>query len=675
MPTLPSLRGFLSPALALAAALALTIAVPNGAFAAPGDLDTTFGTGGKVTVDRGYWEEGQDLALQADGRIVTVGTNREAEYLSSDFSVMRHNADGSVDTSFGSGGETVTDFAGGEDRAHGVALQSDGKVLVAGESGESEGGCCSFTVARYNADGSLDTGFGTGGRVLTGFGLDGSGGVARAIAVQPDGKIVAAGQGAAGLGDLRFAVARYNPDGSPDTGFGTDGYVLTPFAGGGSGYDLALQPDGRIVVAGDTGGPSGPNDFALARYTTDGSLDSTFGTGGTVTTVLSSAPGFAGDDSARGVAVQSDGRIVAAGYSAYDFALARYTSSGTLDPAFDTDGIVTTDFNGGADGAFDLALQSDGRIVAVGQANTDFALVRYTTGGSLDTGFGTGGRTTTDMGFGFFDEAHAVAVQPDGRIVAYGNNGDDRALARYLGGTGTPPPPPPTGVDLSVTKTGTGTVSIGDRATYTVTVTNNSTTATATGVSLTDTFTGPAGTVISATPSQGTCTTAVSCALGTLAPGAKATVTVVAEPRATGTLTERASVTATQTDPTPANNSATVTTTVNNSRGCTRIGTSGNDTITGTYGTDVICGLGGDDTINASYGTDTAYGNHGNDRVDGGFNDDTLNGGPGNDNLIGNYGNDRLNTVDNVSGNDTANGGFGTDTCTTDTGDTRLSCP
>ncbi|KKD06050.1 calcium-binding protein [Streptomyces sp. WM6386] len=646
-----------------AAALALVVALPGSALAAPGDLDTTFGTGGRVNVYGGYWDEGQDLALQADGKIVTVGSNRQAEYLSSEFSVMRHNADGSFDTSFGDNGETVTDFAGGEDRAHAVALQPDGKIVVAGESGATEGGCCLFTVARYNADGSLDTGFGTGGRVVSDVGS-----VARGVAVQPDGKIVAAGQGIAGPGDLRFMVARYNADGSPDTGFGTGGYTLTPFEGGGSAHDLALQPDGRIVLAGETGGPSGPNDFALARYTAAGGLDTGFGTGGTVRTVLSSAPGFLGDDSARGVAVQSDGKIVAAGYSAYDFALVRYTGSGALDPAFATDGVVTTDFGGNADGAFDLALQTDGRIVAVGQANTDFAVARYTTAGSLDTGFGTGGKKTTDMGFGYFDEAHAVAVQPDGRIVVFGNNGDDRALARYLGGNAT-------GVDLSVTKTGTATVSIGDRATYTVTVTNNSTATSATGVTLSDTFTGPAGTVISATPSQGTCTTAVSCALGTLAPGAKATVKVVAEPRATGTLTERASATATQTDPATANNTATVTTTVNNARGCTRIGTSGNDTLTGTYGTDVICGLGGDDTINASYGNDTAYGDYGNDRVDGGFNDDTLYGGPGNDNLIGSYGNDRLNTVDSVSGNDTANGGMGTDTCTTDTGDTRISCP
>lgn len=429
MPTLPSLRGSLRVASALAAALALVVAVPNPALAAPGDLDTTFGTDGKVLVDTGYWAEGQDVALQADGRIVTVGSHRPTEYLSSDFSVMRHNPDGSLDTTFGDGGETVTDFAGGEDRAHAVALQPVGdevKIVVAGESGDSESsGCCVFTVARYNADGSLDTGFGTGGRVATDLS-----GVARAVIVQPDGKIVAAGQRAAGPGDLRFAVARYNPDGTPDSTFGTDGRVLTPFDGGGSGHDLALQPDCKIVVVGNAGAPTGPTGFALARYNTDGSLDSTFGTEGRVTTVFSAEPGFIGEEAARGVALQSDGRIVAAGYSGSDFALARYTADGVLDPAYGDGGRVITDFNGNGDGAYDLALQPDGRAVAVGLASTDFGVARYNVDGSLDTGFGTGGRKTTDMGF--FDVANAVALQPDGKIVAYGNYGDDRALARYL---------------------------------------------------------------------------------------------------------------------------------------------------------------------------------------------------------------------------------------------------
>ncbi|MEU6371983.1 calcium-binding protein [Streptomyces sp. NPDC046909] len=646
-------------ALRAAVAFALVLAVPGSALAAPGDLDATFGSGGKVTVPNGLAVGTGDVVVQGDGKIVTVRSSQ-----SFDFSVMRHNADGSLDTAFGAGGEARLDMDGGEDVAEGVALQNDGKIVVVGRHQETEdefAGCCWLTVSRFNADGSVDTSFG-GGDGWVSPGLAGGAEDAAGVAVQDDGKILA---GAAAGGS--FALVRYDTSGNPDTSFGDgDGVVFTSFSeeGGAVARDMVLQSNGKIVLAGYSGETS--FDFALARYLPDGSLDTGFGGDGKVTTDLG---GYNWGDS---VAVQSTGKILMSGWSGEDFTLVRYNLAGTLDGGFGTGGVVTTDF-GPSSTVYDLAVQPDDRILAAGAAGGDFALARYQADGTADTGFASGGRTTTD--FGAYDTVGALALQTDGKIVAFGDTGEDRALARYLGGTGTPPPPPPTGVDLSVTKTGTGTVSIGDRATYTVTVTNNSATTNATGVTLTDALTGPAGTVISATPSQGTCTTAVSCALGTLAPGAKATVTVVAEPRATGTLTEKATVTATQTDPATANNSATVTTTVNNSRGCTRIGTSGNDTITGTYGTDVICGLSGDDTINASYGNDTAYGNYGNDRVDGGLNDDTLNGGPGNDNLIGNYGNDRLNTVDSVSGNDTANGGYGTDTCTTDTGDIRLSCP
>ncbi|MGI5379127.1 calcium-binding protein [Streptomyces sp. CA-251387] len=667
MSIIASLRGSLRAATALAAALAFVVTVPHDAFAAPGDLDPTFGTGGRVSIPTSTQAEGEDVAVQPDGKIVSVGWEQR---FGADFALMRHNPDGSVDTSFGGGdGEVLTDIEGGDDVAQGVALQPDGKIVVVGRHQETDdefAGCCWFTVARYNSDGSVDTSFG-GGDGWVSPGLAGGAEDSAGVAVQPDGKIVAAAY-AGGW----FAVVRYLSDGSPDSAFGGgDGVAVTSFSevGGAVPRDMALQPNGKIVVAGYAGETS--FDFALARYNSDGSLDTTFGGDGKVTTDLG------GYNWGETVVVQSTGKIVMSGPSGDDFTLVRYNLDGSRDATFGTNGVVTTDF-GTSSAVHDLMLQPDDLIVAGGAAGGDYALARYHADGTLDTGFGTNGRTTTDFGPG--DRVRSLALQSDGKIVAFGHNNDGlRALARYLGGEGTPPPPPPpAGVDLSVTKTGTGSVSIGDRATYTVTVTNNSTTTSATGISLTDTVTGPAATVISATPGQGSCTTSATgatCALGTLAAGARTTVTVVVEPRATGTLTDRATVSAAQTDPDTANNTTTSPTTVNNSRGCTRIGTSGNDSMTGTSGTDVICGLGGDDTINAGSGTDTVYGNFGNDRIDGGLNNDTLNGGPGNDNLIGNSGNDVLNTVDNVSGNDTANGGFGTDTCTTDAGDTRISCP
>ncbi|MFI7412182.1 calcium-binding protein [Streptomyces sp. NPDC049627] len=672
MSIIASLRGSLRAASALAAALAFVVAVPHGAYAAPGDLDTTFGTGGRVTITTSSYAEGEDVAVQPDGRIVSVGWEQDPANLDSEFALTRHNSDGSVDTSFGGGdGEVLTDFEGGEDVAQGVAVQSDGKIVVVGRHQETDdefAGCCWFTVARYNSDGSVDTSFG-GGDGWVSPGLAGGAEEAVGVAVQPDGKIV----GGAYAGGW-FAVVRYLPDGSPDSAFGGgDGVVMTSFSetggGGATAQDMALQSNGKIVMAGYAGETS--FDFAVARYNPDGSPDTSFSGDGKVTTDLG------GYNWGQAVAVQSTGKIVLGGQSADRFTLVRYNLDGSRDTGFGTGGVATADF-GGTSGVTDLVVQPDDRIVAGGAGSAgDFLLARFNADGTLDTGFGTNGLTTTD--FGGSDILRSLALQTDGKTVAFGyNTAGLRALARYLGGAGTPPPPPPAGVDLSVSKTGTGTVSIGDRATYTVTVANNSTTTSATGIGLTDTVTGPAATVISATPGQGTCSTSATgatCALGTLAAGARTTVTVVVEPRATGTLTDRATVSADQTDPDTANNTTTSPTTVNNSRGCTRIGTSGNDTLTGTSGTDVICGLGGDDSINAGSGNDTAYGNFGNDRIDGGLNNDTLNGGPGNDNLIGNYGNDVLNTVDNVSGNDTANGGVGTDTCTTDAGDTRISCP
>ncbi|MEU9144282.1 calcium-binding protein [Streptomyces sp. NPDC048349] len=646
-----------------AAALALALSLSAVASAAPGDLDPAFSGDGKVITDVTGYENVTGMAVQPDGKIVTVGDGYFSE-TSVDFVVVRYNTDGSLDTSFGGGdGIVTTDFDVNNDEARAVALQPDGKIVVVGGS-TSWGGYGTWATARYHPDGSLDTGFGDGGRALTEIDVDAIE-TAEAVVVQPNGGLVLGG-GSFG----RWTLARLTPTGSPDTTFDGDGIVMTDFGGGCCQIvaDLALQPDGRIIASGHT-----PSGFTLARYHATGGLDTSFDGDGKVTT------GFGAG--AEGVALQPDGKIVTAGASGNSFALARFTANGAWDTTFDGDGRLTTSFGPANAGAADVALQLDGRIVAAGFYESDFALARYNTGGSLDPDFSGDGRLTTDFG-GISDQASSVAVQADGKILAAGVVGEanslnsNRGVARYLGGGGSEPPPPPTDL-LSVTKAGTTTVSIGDQATYTVTVTNTSTATTATGVTLADTLTGP-GSLLAATPGQGTCTltaTSATCALGSLAPGASATVTLVAEPRATGTLTDRATASAAQSDPVTGNNTATATTTVNNARGCTIIGTSGADTLNGGYFTDVICGLSGNDTIRPGYGNDTVHAGPGNDNVDGGFGNDTLNGDTGNDTLVGNYGDDRLNTVDGVFGNDTANGGSGTDTCTTDPGDTRLSCP
>ncbi|MFD8009058.1 calcium-binding protein [Streptomyces sp. NPDC058955] len=647
-----------------ATALALVLGLPAVATAAPGDLDPTFDGDGRVVTDLGGYAGAEGMVIQPDGKIVTIGYSYTTE-TSGDFTLTRYDTDGGLDATFGGDGIVTTDFVGANnDEGRGLALQPDGKIVAVGGSTDW-GGNGAWAAARYLPDGSLDPSFGEGGKVLTEIDVDAIE-TAESVVVLSDGRIVAGGSS-----NGVWSLVRWDSSGVPDPGFDGDGRVTTTFGTGccQGVADLVPQADGRIVAAGYAGG------LALTRYLPDGSLDPSFDGDGRVTTGLGTG---------EGVELQSDGRIVVAGKEGNSFLVARFTTGGAPDPSFDGDGRVLTSFGPEDGGAMDVALQSDGRIVAAGAYGGDFALARYNTGGSLDPDFGGDGKVTTDFG-GSSDAAARVALQSDGKIVAAGLAGTaysldgHRGLARYLGGGGIEPP---AGVDVSVTKTGPGAVGIGDTATYTVRVTNNSTSTSATSVQLTDTLTGTA-TILSATTDRGTCTTVpgrVTCAIGTLAPtggpsGSTATVTIVAEPSRTGTLTDTATVTAAQTDPAPGNNTATRATTVSNTRGCTIIGTSGADTLNGTYGGDVICALSGNDTVNAGFGNDTVHAGPGDDRVDGSYHNDTLVGGAGADTLLGNYGNDSLNTVDGVAGNDTANGGLNTDTCTTDPSDVRVNCP
>ncbi|MER7466539.1 calcium-binding protein [Streptomyces sp. NPDC097981] len=461
---------------------ALVLFCPGLALAAPGDLDPTFGTGGKVTTDfgGGLNEFANAVVVQTDGKIIAVGGSDTG--LGSDFALARYNTNGSLDTTFGTGGKVTTDF-GGTDAAFGVVVQPNGKIVTAGYS-DAGGTASDFALARYNTDGSLDTTFGTGGKVTTDFGT-GRNDVANGVALQTNGKIVAVGSSALGTAN-DFALARYNTNGSLDTAFGTGGKVITDFGGDGDiASAVALQTNGQIVAAG-LSNSSGTFDFALARYNTNGSLDPTFGTGGTVTT------SFGGTNNwAFGVKVQSDGKIVAAGFSnssgSFDFALARYNTNGSLDPTFGTGGTVTTDF-GGFDIAFGVAVQTNGQIVVAGYSDSggtfDFALARYNTNGSLDPTFGTGGKVTTD--FGGFDAAFAVALQADGKIVAAGSSDSsgtsDFALARYMDGTPS----------LTIDKSHTGDFTQGDQGVYTITV-GNSGPASTNGSTVTVQDTLPAG--------------------------------------------------------------------------------------------------------------------------------------------------------------------------------------
>jgi uncharacterized delta-60 repeat protein len=387
---------------------------PAVALAAPGDLDPTFGNGGIVITSFGGSDVASAVVVQPDGKLVVAGRTNIAG--NTVFALARYNANGGLDPTFGTGGLVTTDF-GSTDQAFAVALQGDGKIVTAGRRGSD------VIVARHNADGSLDTVFGSNGRVITNFGATEQ---ALALVLQPDGKIVVAGRTnkPAPNGNFDFALARYESGGAVDNTFGTLGLVTTDFGGSvDRAFAMALQPDGKLVVAGDSDA-----NFALARYNSNGSLDPGFGAGGKVITT------FGGIDQASAVTLQPDGKIVVAGQTdtgvSIDFALARYMPDGSLDGAFGSGGRVTTNFTGTSDDLGSaVALQSDGKIVVGGASNGNFALARYTPGGILDTAFGTAGTVTTNLGGE--DALHALALQPDGAIVAVGESADRFALARY----------------------------------------------------------------------------------------------------------------------------------------------------------------------------------------------------------------------------------------------------
>ena len=395
-----------------------------------GTLDPTFGSGGRVTTFFGgdglNGDNGRSVVVQKDRKIVVGGSTTNLDD-TTDFALARYNSNGTLDATFGTGGKVKTTFAN-FDFVGALALQSDGKIVAAGMTIVNFSP--SFALARYNSNGTIDTTFGIGGRVITGFG-----GPAQAFAagVQADGKILVAGYAHLAEG-WDFAVARYNSNGTLDATFATGGKKKIPFGTVSSAQvnGLAIQLDGKIVVAGAANLPTA-GDFALARLNSNGSLDTTFGTGGKVVTNLG------GNDEVFGVALQADGKIVAAGMTGADFVLARYSTNGTLDGTFGTSGKVVTDFGGPNEIALGVAIRSDGKIVAVGRtfvsARTAFSLARYNPNGTLDSSFGNGGKVSTNFTGSIGDQAYSVAIQPDGKAVVAGsaivNLNTQFAVARY----------------------------------------------------------------------------------------------------------------------------------------------------------------------------------------------------------------------------------------------------
>jgi uncharacterized delta-60 repeat protein len=400
----------------------------------PGDLDPNFGNGGKVVSD--ILSRAWDVEQLADGKILTLGYGIDTTTGLTQFAFARHHVDGSVDSSFGNGGNIVTSIpAISTSQATKMQVQSDGKIIITGSRSSSNGS--DFFVAKFNSDGTTDTSFGVNGITSTDMGTTSD--YSKAIAIQADGKVVIAGIVLNSTSSYDFAVTRYNNDGSLDTSFGNAGKVITQV---GTGWDnaeaIAIQADGKIIVSGTASDSQGTN-FASVRYNSDGSLDTTFGNEGKVRTFTGSSYGYA-------TAIQADSKIIVAGNSNSQFAVTRYNSDGSLDTTFGNQGQVTTlvaDYGGTAR---KIEIQTDGKIVISGDAynissnSYEFALARYNSNGSLDTSFGNGGRIFTPIGDRTQDYGFSSTIQADGKIIVAGDSGGNLGLVRYEAGLQTPFP-------------------------------------------------------------------------------------------------------------------------------------------------------------------------------------------------------------------------------------------
>jgi uncharacterized delta-60 repeat protein len=499
--------------------LALTLLVPVVASAAPGDLDSTFnGTGIVVTPVPTSDGSATSVVVQSDGKIVAAGSVSNGSDF--DFALVRYDALGALDTTFGGGDGIVTTAVGaGDDEIKGLIQQSDGKLVAVGSSFDAAFESSTLTLVRYLEDGTPDPDFGGGdGKVTTAVSSSFDEGLA--VIEQSDHKLVVTG-----YADTDVVVVRYGTDGTPDATFGGgDGIVRTPIGSTARGNAIVQQAaDQKIVVAGVA-----DQQVALVRYDTGGTPDATFGGGdGIVTTTI-------GDQSAaRGLLQQaSDGRLVIAGIAfasgKSSVMIARYDTDGDPDANFGTNGVTTTPITGNADFANAVAEQDDGKLVVAGATLTaahanDVALVRYDTGGTPDNGFGTNGIVTTTLGDGN-DVASAIAIQPNGGIVVAGQKGVgvsmQIAAARYL--------------SLSGTTTSTTTVTTTSSTVVTTTTVTTTTAAPTTGVPTTAVPTTVAPTTTSAFPTT-------SVAATTTVPASTTTTTLVTTRLVGGGPTSKAS--------------------------------------------------------------------------------------------------------------------------------------
>ncbi len=402
-------------------------------WAQPGVLDINFDGDGKGTVDLNTTEAGTGLAIQPDQKILLGGYTGAGSVI--DFCVMRFNPDGTFDNSFGNNGIVSTDIQTSVDLANDLLLQDDGKIILAGFV--NTGSTVKIGLTRYLPDGSLDSDFGVGGKVL------GSGSLQNAIGwganLQADGKILVTGM-YNNNGNNDLLVARFNTDGSPDLSFSYDGVMSLDINGNGDiGNVVRQQPDGKIVVGGFTEVPMNFKNMLIVRLEENGLLDNTFGTNGFVEIDFG-----LGGNSCNDLAFRGDKLLVSGttnGSLGPVMALAQLNQDGTLDAGFGTNGMSSFSMSPTESTSSSMIRTPDGNIVLVGTIGTvsssDFAIVRREADGSSDNDFGTAGGTRTDFN-GDFDSASEIAMQNDGLFVVAGRAFDgvefDFAIARYISG-------------------------------------------------------------------------------------------------------------------------------------------------------------------------------------------------------------------------------------------------